>query len=182
MTWATEEQKTPEVLGSSGARTSVRPRPGYSLSGARLQSRLRFTRPWRYRSFAQQGLPKVPIKVDGHPTSKEAANELNQGRPVRSVRGLTEAAVAFFLVKRAAVRGRALVACCKRSQHLGLGSRDARLRQSPDLDRLIARAHGDPAIIDDMNAALRTAGCPSAERNLLTQPTGAASPVLTRPC
>jgi len=30
-----------------------------------------------------------------------------------------------------------------------------------------------------MNAALRTAGCPAAERNILTKPTGGASPVST---
>src|SRR6516164_10611489 len=30
-----------------------------------------------------------------------------------------------------------------------------------------------------MNAALRTAGCPAAERNVLTKPTGGASPVST---
>src|SRR5262245_563162 len=30
-----------------------------------------------------------------------------------------------------------------------------------------------------MNAALRTAGCPVAERNILTKPTGGASPVST---
>ena len=50
----------------------------------------------------------------------------------------------------------------------------------PDLDRLIARARGDPARAEDdppMTHGLRTAGCPSAERNLLTWPTGEASPV-----
>src|SRR5262249_32380707 len=31
----------------------------------------------------------------------------------------------------------------------------------------------------DMNAASRTAGCPAAERNILTKPTGGASPVST---
>jgi hypothetical protein len=47
--------------------------------------------------------------------------------------------------------------------------------EGPDLDRLIARPHGDrPGI--DMHCASRTAGCPSAERKVLTQPTGGASP------
>ena len=51
----------------------------------------------------------------------------------------------------------------------------------PDLHALIARPHGDPALShpDTEEVCLPTAGCPSAERNLLTQPTGAASPVLT---
>jgi hypothetical protein len=51
----------------------------------------------------------------------------------------------------------------------------------PDLDALIAQPHGDPAPIHHQlyEACLPTAGCPSAERNLRTQPTGAASPVLT---
>ena len=51
----------------------------------------------------------------------------------------------------------------------------------PDLDALIARPHGEPALIHPPTeeVCLPTAGCPSAERNLLTQPTGAASPVLT---
>jgi hypothetical protein len=49
----------------------------------------------------------------------------------------------------------------------------------PDLDRLIARPHGDPARPDMTMcfcACLRIAGCPSAERKILTQPTGGASP------
>jgi hypothetical protein len=47
---ATEvKRKTPEI-GSSGARTSVRRRPGYSSSVARLQSRLRFARRKEYRT------------------------------------------------------------------------------------------------------------------------------------
>jgi len=40
----------------------------------------------------------------------------------------------------------------------------------PDLDRLIARAHGDPAPPEEsppMILCLRTAGCPSAERKVL---------------
>ncbi len=49
----------------------------------------------------------------------------------------------------------------------------------PDLVAWIARPHGDPALIYEMNFALRTAGCPAAERKVLTQPTGGASPVLT---
>ena len=95
---------------------------------------------------------------------------MNQGRPVRSVRRRTEA-----------TRGRAFQACCKPSTDVGHGSRDARLRQDPDLDRLIARAHGDPARPEDrppMMSCLTTAGCPSAERKALTEPTGGASPVL----
>src|SRR5438093_221335 len=53
----------------------------------------------------------------------------------------------------------------------------ATLAQS-DLDRLIARGHGDPAWSNTMmNFALRTAGCPAAERNALTKPTGGASPI-----
>src|SRR5712692_5689893 len=47
----------------------------------------------------------------------------------------------------------------------------------PDLDRLIARAHGDPAWSNTiMDSALRTAGCPAAERKVLTEPTGGVSP------
>ncbi len=51
----------------------------------------------------------------------------------------------------------------------------------PDLDALIAQPHGEPALIHPHTeeVCLPTAGCPSAERNLRTQPTGAASPVLT---
>lgn len=48
----------------------------------------------------------------------------------------------------------------------------------PDLVAWIARPHGDPALTYAMNFALRTAGCPAAERNVLTEPTGGASPVL----
>jgi hypothetical protein len=49
----------------------------------------------------------------------------------------------------------------------------------PDLDRLIARAHAGPAWSNTMMYfASRTAGCPSAERNVLTKPTGGASPNL----
>src|SRR5262249_7092992 len=48
---------------------------------------------------------KFPARQLGNPTSKEADHELNQGRPVRSVRGLTEAAFAFFLVKRVEGQG-----------------------------------------------------------------------------
>ena len=47
----------------------------------------------------------------------------------------------------------------------------------PDLDALIARLHGDPAFNLTMAVALRTAGCPSAERKALTTPTGGALPV-----
>ena len=49
----------------------------------------------------------------------------------------------------------------------------------PDLDALIARPHGDPARLEMTMcfcACLRAAGCPFAERNVLTQPTGRASP------
>ena len=50
----------------------------------------------------------------------------------------------------------------------------------PDLDRLIARAHGEPARPEDnppmTMTCLRTAGCPSAERIVLTTPTGGVSP------
>jgi hypothetical protein len=49
----------------------------------------------------------------------------------------------------------------------------------PDLDALIARPHGDPARPDMTMcfcACLRSAGCPSAERKILTQPTGGAPP------
>ena len=52
----------------------------------------------------------------------------------------------------------------------------------PDRVALSARAHGGPARAEDdppmTITCLRTAGCPSAERNLLTGPTGGASPVL----
>jgi hypothetical protein len=51
----------------------------------------------------------------------------------------------------------------------------------PDLDRLIARAHAGPARPEEsppMILCLRTAGCPSAERKVLTEPTGGASPAL----
>jgi hypothetical protein len=47
----------------------------------------------------------------------------------------------------------------------------------PDLDRLIARTHGDRPLNLMMYCASRTAGCPSAERKVLTEPTGGASPV-----
>jgi hypothetical protein len=51
----------------------------------------------------------------------------------------------------------------------------------PDLDRLIARVHGDPARPEDSPPmivnCLRTAGCPAAERKVLTQPTGGVAPV-----
>ena len=48
----------------------------------------------------------------------------------------------------------------------------------PDLDALIARPHGDPALIhpDTEEVCLPTAGCPSAERNRLTTPIGGAWP------
>lgn len=53
----------------------------------------------------------------------------------------------------------------------------------PDLDRLIARAHGDRPETEQkspmMIHCLRTAGCPAAERNRLTGPTGGASPAFT---
>ena len=48
----------------------------------------------------------------------------------------------------------------------------------PDLDALIARPHGDPALRNHLlhEACLPTAGCPSAERNRLTTPIGGAVP------
>ena len=50
----------------------------------------------------------------------------------------------------------------------------------PDLNALIAPPHGDPARPDmTMCLGLRSAGCPSAERHVLSQPTGGASPVST---
>jgi hypothetical protein len=54
-----------------------------------------------------------------------------------------------------------------------------------DLDRLIARAHGDRPETEQkspmMMQCLRTAGCPAAERKVLTEPTGGALPGFTPP-
>jgi hypothetical protein len=50
--------------------------------------------------------------------------------------------------------------------------------QGSDLDALIARPHGDPARPNNdmcIFASSRSAGCPSAERKVLTTPTGGAS-------
>ena len=70
--------------------------------------------------------------------SKEDVHELNQGRPVRSVRRLT-GAPGDERSKRAA-------------RHRNLWDFDPVMHAyatDPDLDRLIARAHGDPARPED---------------------------------
>ena len=64
------EQKTPEDLGSSGARTSVRHRPGYSLSGGT---------PAEPDSASPGGSLITPFMEEHY------ANYLKEGRTVRSV-------------------------------------------------------------------------------------------------
>jgi hypothetical protein len=98
-------------------------------------------------------------------TEERHGKNLNQGRPVPSVRGRTEA-TKDERYQRAA-------------NHRPMWDFDPVMHAyvtSPDLDRLIARRHGTRPGPHDMNDASRTAGCPAAERKTRTEPTGGASP------
>ena len=92
---------------------------------------------------------------------------MNGSRPVRSVRRRTEASgdERFSVLQTIAKCGTLIPRCTPTPQvptsSLGLH------------DRTVTRS-----LTYDMNFALRPAGCPAAERNVLTEPTGGALSVL----
>ena len=116
------EQKTPEDLGSSGARTSVRRRPGYSSSGCT---------PAEPDSASPGGSLITSF------TEERYANDLKEGRTVRSVPA-----------PNCGNQGTSVTSVLQAID--GCGTLDPDMHAyatvaQPDRDRLIARAHGNPA-------------------------------------
>jgi hypothetical protein len=100
MTRATDaDKKTPEVLGSSGATYIGTPSAGLFLVGCTPAEPTPLRPAGSLSLIAPGESRKSPARLTGA-NRKEAANDLSQAGPVRSVRRLTEA-----------TKGRAFFAC-----------------------------------------------------------------------